>query len=302
MIYSKFSIKTYSELIIHRLRSTATGNTCEKVSLRSSDDGKLLHFPQRWNFTHVYCTRERVILINYVDWSAVFTAGILRPALNCVQVLFLHGGYGASTVQSDTLFLSVSADGSMRIRSLCGPSALGPSPRGCHTSVYVSGSGKTGAAGSSQIYTFGGLTFAKDGGAAFLADVHALHLGDMEWREVACTGSPPSPRAHCLGFRHGRWMYVYGGCDSAGNLLNDLHRLDLGTAAWEGVETSGEKPLALSGMRPGTYPTCTPAGGLVLGNKAVVLCEDLEKSTAVLFVLHLGEMRWQRWWTERIPL
>ena len=45
--------------------------------------------------------------------------------------------------------------------------------------------------------------------------------------------------------------------------------------------------------RPGIYPTCTPAG-IVLGNKAVILSEDFEKSTAAIFVLHLKDMRWQR--------
>ena len=86
----------------------------------------------------------------------------------------------------------------MRIRSLCGPSALGPGPRGCHSAVYAP-AGKSG--GGSKIYTFGGLTFAEDGGAVFLADVHVLNLMNMEWSEVACTGSPPSPRARCFCFR-----------------------------------------------------------------------------------------------------
>ena len=53
-----------------------------------------------------------------------------------------------------------------------------------------------------QIYTFGGLTFAEDGAAVFLSDVHVLNLMDMEWSEVDCTGSPPSPRARCLSFRY----------------------------------------------------------------------------------------------------
>ena len=87
-------------------------------------------------------------------------------------------------------------------------------------------------------------------------------------------------------------MYVFGGYDGA-TLLNDLHRLNLDTSVWEAVETSGERPLALGRLRPGIYPTCTPAG-IVLGNKAVVLCEDFEKSTAALYVLHLKEMAWQR--------
>ena len=92
--------------------------------------------------------------------------------------------------------------------------------------------------------------------------------------------------------RYGNFMYVFGGYDGR-MIYNDLHRLDLQTFAWESVETSGEGPLALGQLRPGIYPTCTPAG-IVLGNKAVVLCEDFIKSTAALFVLHLKEMRWQR--------
>ena len=87
-------------------------------------------------------------------------------------------------------------------------------------------------------------------------------------------------------------MYVFGGYDGE-TLYNDLHRLNLDSFFWEAVDTSGERPLSLARLRPGTYPTCTPAG-IVLGNKAVVLCEDLERSTAAVFVLHLKEMRWLR--------
>ena len=122
-----------------------------------------------------------------------------------MQVLFLHGGYGTQTVQSDTLFLSVAADGSMRIRSLCGPSAPGPGPRGCHAAVYVP-PGRSCKGAGSKVYTFGGLSFAEDGSAVFLSDVHVLDLMSMEWSEVACTGSPPSPRAHCFTFKYG---YLY---------------------------------------------------------------------------------------------
>ena len=95
---------------------------------------------------------------------------------------------------------AAAANSSMRIRSLCGPSAAGPGPRGCHSAVYAPPAGKSGSGGS-QIYTFGGLTFAEDGGAVFLSDVHVLDLMSMEWSEVACAGSPPSPRARSFCFR-----------------------------------------------------------------------------------------------------
>ena len=48
------------QLHIYRLRSDASGTNCEKVDLTSSEDGKPLYFPQRWNFASVYCTKEKV--------------------------------------------------------------------------------------------------------------------------------------------------------------------------------------------------------------------------------------------------
>ena len=104
-------------------------------------------------------------------------------------------------MQSDTLFLSVAADGSMRIRSLCGPSSPGPGPRGCHAAVYAPPPRRSCKSAGSKVYTFGGLSFAEDGAAVFLSDVHVLNLMNMEWNEVACIGSPPSPRARCFCFR-----------------------------------------------------------------------------------------------------
>ena len=55
------------QLHIYRLRSDASGTNCEKVDLTSSEDGKPLYFPQRWNFASVYCTKEKVsVKRNYV--------------------------------------------------------------------------------------------------------------------------------------------------------------------------------------------------------------------------------------------
>ena len=95
----------------------------------------------------------------------------------------------------------MAATGSLRIRSLCGPSSPGPGPRGCHAAIYAP-PGRSCKGAGSKVYTFGGLSFAEDGSAVFLSDVHVLDLKSMEWSEVACTGSPPSPRAHCFTFRY----------------------------------------------------------------------------------------------------
>ena len=67
-IYDLFLFITWhlsSEPIhIYRLRSGESGSViqCERVNLQSSEDGKPLNFPQRWNFASVYCIKEKVSL------------------------------------------------------------------------------------------------------------------------------------------------------------------------------------------------------------------------------------------------
>jgi hypothetical protein len=108
------------------------------------------------------------------------------------------------TIHSDTRFFTVSPNStsSGTLRSLCSSDSDCPSPRVCHSAVYVpagssSISGVAGGGGS-KVYVFGGQSFV-DGEITFFNDVHALDLKTMEWRALECGGEVPSPRylVHC---------------------------------------------------------------------------------------------------------
>ena len=109
-------------------------------------------------------------------------------------------------------------------------------------------------------YLFGGET----AGRARQNDLHALHVSagsTPSWSNLApnVTGTvPPARTEHTATIAPllntasdpttaGSGMFIFGGLDSAGRALDDLHELDLTTYAWRALTPGGERPQARKG-------------------------------------------------------
>ena len=96
------------------------------------------------------------------------------------------------------------------------------------------------------------------------------------------------------------YLYVYGGYDGH-NIFADMYRLELATRTWTLIwaskfsEGCGLSPVGVGGLRPVDFRIhpCRPAA-LIVKEKLLVLSEDYENITAILFSLDLKTFRWTR--------
>jgi hypothetical protein len=110
----------------------------------------------------------------------------------------------------------------------------------------------------------------------------------------------PHPRSQSFIFVWEGCLYVYGGYDGH-SVLADMYKLDLNTRTWSYVWASkfydgcGGSPVGVAGLRPVDFRIhpCRPAA-LIVCNKLLVLSEDYENGTALLFSLDLKTFRWHR--------
>ena len=71
-------------------------------------------------------------------------------------------------------------------------------------------------------------------------DVHALHLGTLQWSLLECTGAVPAPRYEMAAapIPKSRSVVLFGGATHDNN-FNDVHVLHIDDARWEIIETTG---------------------------------------------------------------
>jgi len=156
-------------------------------------------------------------------------------AFDGTQTMIVHGGRGSSNPGSATyravhlLELSgaswqwqVLASRKDVLGQLKGIQVLTESPaRRSHTLTTRHGA-LTGA------MVFGG--YGEDDQVT--ADLHVLDLERCIWMAIDGAGAVPSARAHHTATLLGPYLAIYGGVDSKGTLLKDLHLLHVPTMLW----------------------------------------------------------------------
>ncbi|KAI8848448.1 hypothetical protein BC829DRAFT_215050 [Chytridium lagenaria] len=91
-----------------------------------------------------------------------------------------------------------------------------------------------------KMWVFGGC----DGEGKCLNEVFVFDVECLCWAKKRTSGTPPMPRKSHTATLVGRRLYVFGGCDQNGNLLNDLHCLHTETLHWETLDVPGpHRPL-----------------------------------------------------------
>ena len=111
----------------------------------------------------------------------------------------------------------------------------------------------------------------------------------------------PHPRSQSFSFVRNHCLYVYGGYDGH-SVLADMYKLDLKSRTWSLIwaskfsnECGGSQPVGVGGLRPVDFRIhpCRPAA-VISQDKLLVLSEDYENGTALLFNLNLKTFQWTR--------
>ena len=116
----------------------------------------------------------------------------------------------------------------------------------------------------------------------------------------AHNGKPqrPHPRSQSFVFVREGCLYVYGGYDGH-SVLADMYKLDLKNRTWSLIWASKFSdsgcPVGVAGLRPVDFRIhpCRPAA-VITKDKLLVLSEDYENGTALLFSFDLKSFRWTR--------
>ncbi|MFN2227124.1 MAG: kelch repeat-containing protein [Anaerolineae bacterium] len=140
------------------------------------------------------------------------------------DIMVVFGGLSAAGVQNDTWILNLGT------RQWAQAPLAGPPPaRRGHTVGYREV--------SDRMYVFGGL-----GSNGFFNDLWELDLtpGEVGWRELFPTGTPPAGRAwHAAAYYSGlNHMYVWGGRGMDGLEGETQWRLNVGGLNWAAIEPS----------------------------------------------------------------
>ena len=106
----------------------------------------------------------------------------------------------------------------------------------------------------------------------------------------------PHPRSQSFIFVRQGCLYVYGGYDGH-SVLADMYKLDLATRTWSLIWASKFTdggvgcPVGVGGLRPVDFRIhpCRPAA-VIVKDKLLVLSEDYENGTALLFSLDLKKV------------
>ena len=141
------------------------------------------------------------------------------------------------------------------------------------------------------------------------ADLYRFDLETNSWELIDAhedelnNGKPqrPHPRSQSFSFVRNHCLYVYGGYDGH-SVLADMYKLDLKRRTWSLIwaskfsnENGGSQPVGVGGLRPVDFRIhpCRPAA-VISQDKLLVLSEDYENGTALLFNLNLKNFQWTR--------
>ncbi|KAI4326576.1 hypothetical protein MLD38_031876 [Melastoma candidum] len=158
-----------------------------------------------------------------------------------------------------------------------------PSPRDSHTC----------SSWKNKLIVIGG----EDGHDYYLSDVHVLDAETLMWKELKMTGHALPPRAGHATISFGKLLFVYGGFTEAQKLYDDLYMLDVDSALWTKVATSGEGPSARFSVAGESLDPVRSGVLLFIGgcNKGLEALEDM-------YYLYTGLKREQELRPEKLSL
>lgn len=146
--------------------------------------------------------------------------------------MFVFGGWNGDKCTNDMYQLDLNSNVWARVQT----TGTSPCARCSHgTVVYAQG-------GSPKLYIFGGYAMerASTSSRGYLNDLFELDLTTMVWSERKQGGDVPSPRSRFRVVPYGKFLYLFGGWNSAVH-HNSLYRLNLDTLSWKLVDTDFDR-------------------------------------------------------------
>ncbi|CAG9320027.1 unnamed protein product [Blepharisma stoltei] len=180
--------------------------------------------------------------INY-EWISVpvldnsYSVTLLRDSYSFISVnssLFIFAGYNMTSGNLNDL-AQFSVSGFPITYDCLSELYTGPSARSHHVMQVIEG----------NIYIFGG-----DAKGSKLNDLWVFDPETEVWEILFPDGDVPTPRSHHSSGAQGNVMYIFGGIDQSGVLLNDLYQFDATSNVWKVIKSSN---LNLPSAR---YSTC----------------------------------------------
>jgi len=159
--------------------------------------------------------------------------------------------------------------------------------------------GLSATAWGKHVVLFGGA-YCNGGPYRFFNDLHIFDCENQKWIQVTCSGTIPSPRSqHGAILVSADTLLVVGGFDGD-RLLIDAHLLNLTSFTWTTLSTTGDIPLAISGISPPefrVYPAVIGLYRVKICPKKVLVCglgkQHEDKDTRV-YVLDLETKVWTK--------
>jgi len=152
-------------------------------------------------------------------WNVPKTTGVVpaqrhsHTATLVDKRIFVFGGYG-QRYYNDLIILNCAT----LVWSKPRVNGAGPSPRSSHSAVTD---------GKDKIYVFGG-SYLKSASN----DLHIFDVASLTWIVGNPTGEIPTPRHSHAAALIDKEMFVIGGSDGKGILLNDVYVLNVDTMVW----------------------------------------------------------------------
>jgi len=147
--------------------------------------------------------------------------GHATAALTETTLVLFGGADRTPQPFNDTFIMDVHADAWTAVDA-----ADPPQPRSGHSLAVVDGK---------LLYVFGGQDYSS---GSLLSQLHVLDLSAQapSWTEIDCRDVGPCARSSHCSEAINECLYVFGGCDAQGQLMNDMHVFNTSSNTWTLVQ------------------------------------------------------------------